>query len=285
MRLDAHQHFWSWSDDEYAWITDDQKILRQDYLPQHLEPLLRENGIEGTIAVQARQSLTETDYLVALSDTTGFIKGVVGWVDLLSEDLSPILDRYGNRLVGVRHLIHDEPDPAFMMNDRFRRGIGMLAGYDLTYDLLIRPEHLENSLRLVDEFPDQAFVIDHIGKPDIAGGEKAFWQRGIRKLAERDHVYCKLSGMVTEAAYHHWNDEEIPLAEFIPFMDTVLEHFGAERVMFGSDWPVCTLAASYDEVIDIVSEWILTLSSSEQRQIMGETATRFYHLDQEKAAS
>jgi len=278
MRIDAHQHFWHYNETDYDWIDDNQSYLKQDFLPAHLQPFLHENGLAGTIAVQARQSLPETDYLIQLASANFFIKGVVGWVDLRAANLLATLSKYKGELVGVRHIIHDEPETDFMLQDDFCRGIGMLQDFDYTYDLLIRPEHIDNCLKLIDRFPDQQFVIDHIAKPGIASGELEPWKSGIVKLAERRNVYCKLSGMVTEAAYLSWNEEEVPLNDFLPYLDVLLDSFGAGRLMYGSDWPVCTLAATYGEVYDIVNEYIFKLSPGEQADIMGETATRFYRL-------
>ncbi len=279
MRIDAHQHFWHYNETDYDWIRNNQRFLRQDYLPAHLQPYLHENGLAGTIAVQARQSIQETEYLLQLAKTNDFIKGIVGWVDLTAGDLSAALSKYQSQLTGVRHVIHDEPEIDFMLQADFCRGIGMLDDFGYTYDLLIRPEQFNSSLKLIDRFPNQQFVIDHIAKPDIASGEIEPWKSGMIKLAERENVYCKLSGMVTEANYLTWSEEEVPLNDFAPYIDVTLDSFGAERLMFGSDWPVCTLAATYDEVYDIVNEYIFKLSPDEQANIMGETATRFYQLN------
>ena len=279
MRIDAHQHFWQYNDQEYDWITADQKILRQDYSPKHLEYWLRDNGLAGSIAVQARQSTAENDYLIELAETNSFIKGIVGWMDLQSDNLLATLTKYQGKLCGVRHVIHDEADINFMLQEKFLRGIGMLNDFGYTYDLLVRPEHLPNCITLADRFPDQKFVIDHLAKPSIADATLDPWQEDITRLAERKNVYCKLSGMVTEAKFSAWGEEEVPLEEFTPYMDVVLGAFSAERLMFGSDWPVCTLASTFDEAYDIVNEYIVSLSSEEQALIMGETATGFYGLD------
>jgi L-fuconolactonase len=279
MRIDAHQQFWLYNETDYGWIGDSQRFLRQDFLPAHLQPYLHENGLAGTIAVQARQSIQETEYLIQIAKSNDFVKGVVGWVDLKAANLLATLSKYQAELAGVRHVIHDEPDIDFMLQDDFSRGIGMLQDFNYTYDLLIRPELINNSLKLIDRFPDQQFVIDHMAKPNIASGEIESWKSGMIKVAERENVYCKLSGLVTEAAYQTWNEEEVPLNDFEPYLDIVMDSFGAARLMFGSDWPVCTLAATYDEVYDIVNEYIFKLSPDEQTDIMGETATRFYQLE------
>lgn len=278
MRIDAHQHFWHYNATDYNWIDDNQNFLRQDYLPAHFLPFLHENGLAGSIAVQARQSIAETEYLIQTAKENDFIKGIVGWVDLRANNLLATLSKYQGALVGVQHVIFDEPEIDFMLRDDFSRGIGMLQDFNYTYDLLIRPDQLNNSLALIDRFPNQLFIIDHIAKPPIATGELEPWKSGMIKLAERENVYCKLSGMVTEAAYLTWGEEEVPLDDFVPYIEVVLNCFGAERLMFGSDWPVCTLAATYDEVYDIVNEYIAKLSPDERADIMGETATRCYQL-------
>jgi L-fuconolactonase len=279
MRIDAHQHFWHFNEQEYGWNAQTEYILRQDYLPAHLEYWLRDNGLAGSVAVQVRQTVAENDYLIGLAKDNDIIKGIVGWLDLTSDNLLEYLDRYQGKLCGLRHIIHDESSVDFMLKDDFLRGIGMLSKFNYTYDLLVRPEHLGNCLTLVDQFPDQKFVIDHIAKPSIGSAEISPWKEDISKLAERKNVFCKLSGMVTEANYNAWGEEELPLDDFIPYMDIVLEAFSASRLMYGSDWPVCTLASTYDEVYDIVNEYIARLSREEQTQIMGETATAFYNLN------
>ena len=278
MRIDAHQHFWHFNESEYHWDADQQRILRQDYLPGHLEYYLRDNGLEGTVAIQVRQLVEENDYLIQLAETNRFIKGVVGWLDLCSDELSVDLERYQGKLCGLRHIIDDEADVDFMLQEKFIRGIGKLNNYGYTYDLLVRPEHLGNCIALVEQFPNQQFVIDHLAKPSITTGTMSPWQEDINSLAERQNVYCKLSGMVTEADFTAWGEEELPLNEFLPYMDVVLEAFSADRLMYGSDWPVCTLASTYDEVYDIVNEYIIKLSVDEQARIMGDTATNFYDL-------
>ncbi len=279
MRIDAHQHFWRYNQQDFAWIDEGIKILRQDYLPAHVEPALEEHGITGAIAVQARQTLAENDYLVELSAAHPIIKGIVGWVDLQANDIADTLANLDQKIVGVRHLVHDEPNIDFMLGSKFRNGIAKLSHCGLTYDLLVRPAHLDNCIALVDEFPNQLFVVDHIGKPDIASGELEPWHTAIALLASRLNVFCKLSGMVTEADYTGWQEDEIDLTPFSAYMDTILETFTPDRVMFASDWPVCTIAATYDEVYDIVSAQIHSLSTEERVAIMGETATRFYGLE------
>ena len=278
MRIDAHQHYWRYAQEGYEWMGE-RNILKQDYLPAHSLPYLRENGLAGTVAIQARRTLEENDFLIELSKTNDFVKGVVGWVNLCAANVSDVIAQYQEDLCGIRHLIHDETDIDFMLQAEFTNGISQLESSGLTYDLLIRTQHLENATKLIDQFPHQPFVIDHIAKPFISREiPDNTWSTGMRALAERENVYCKLSGMVTEADYNEWGDDEIPLELFLPYMDLVLENFTPARTMFGSDWPVCTLAATYDEVYDIVNERLVTLSKDEQSDIMGDTATRFYGL-------
>lgn len=277
MRIDAHQHFWRYNDADYSWMGDNP-ILKQDYLPSHLYPALVENGLSGTIAVQARTTLAENEFLIELKEANDTIKGIVGWVDLTDRHVEATLNQYADALVGIRHPVHDEASVDFMLRDDFRRGLAMLSNFGLAYDLLIRPDHLDNTLLLVDELPHQTFVIDHLAKPAIATGAIEPWRRGITELAKRDNVYCKLSGLVTEANFYDWSEEELPLHEFAPFLDATFEAFGANRIMFGSDWPVCTLAAPYDEVYDLASEYLRQLSTAEQDQVMGKTAVDVYSL-------
>jgi L-fuconolactonase len=235
-------------------------------------------GFDGCIAVQARQSLEETRWLLELAEGNSFIRGVVGWVDLCSKDLGSAelrgqLERFAAhpRLVGVRHVVHDEPDDAFMLREDFRRGVGLLKEFDLTYDLLLHPRHLPVAVRLVEEFPEQPFVLDHIAKPFIARGEISPWREDFHALAKLPNVMCKLSGMVTEAKWRAWQRED-----FSPYLDVALEAFGADRLMIGSDWPVCTLAAEYAAAMQIVMEYVGQLSGDEQAAILGKNCARFY---------
>ena len=210
MLIDAHQHFWHYNPKEYGWISDRMEKLKRDFLPADLIPELQAMKFEGTIAVQARQSLEETRWLLTLADENNFIKGVVGWVDLCSEEAEDQLKEFSanSKFVGVRHVVHDEPDDRFMARKDFRRGISSLQKYSLTYDLLIFPKHLPLAMELVKEFPDQPFVLDHIAKPDIKGQRREPWASGIRKLAQLPNVYCKLSGMVTEADWKSWKKDD-----------------------------------------------------------------------------
>jgi L-fuconolactonase len=276
MTIDAHQHFWKYNAAEYAWMGESMAVLKRDHLPDELAKLARAAGIEGSVAVQARQSVVETEFLLALAKKHSFIKGVVGWVDLQSEKVDEQLAKYSRdkKLKAVRHVVQDEPDDDFMMRDAFVRGISKLQKYGLKYDILIYPKQLKCATRLVERFPDQPFVLDHIAKPFIKRGESEPWKKEMQELAQHENVWCKISGMVTEADWGKWKP-----ADFIPYMDAVLEMYGPERLMFGSDWPVCTVAGKYEQVVGIVKDWAGKLSESEQDRLFGKTAVKFYDLE------
>lgn len=275
MRLDAHQHFWKYNAADYGWITDDMSSLRRDYLPHHLQPALAAAGFDGSIAVQAEHSVDEMRWLLDLACENLFIKGVVGWLDLCAPSLRNRLEEFkGNkRLVGIRHFVQSEPDDDFMLRPEFRHGIAQLAEAGLAYDLLLYPRHLPVAARLVAEFPHQTFVLDHIAKPGIAAGILDPWRRDIAALAAFPNVSCKLSGMVTEARWNGWNT-----ADFAPFLEAVLDAFGPDRLMIGSDWPVCTVAGDYASVMDIVKNYIARLSAAERDAILGNNCARVYRI-------
>jgi L-fuconolactonase len=275
MNIDAHQHFWRYNEREYGWMGPGMETLKRDHLPPDLLPLLRSAGFDGAIAVQARQVLEETRWLLDLADRYSFIQGVVGWVDLRSPQLHQQLESFAAhpKLRGVRHVVHDEPDDQFMLREDFVRGISMLSEFYLTYDLLLFPKHLPAACELVKQFPDQRFVLDHIAKPLIKDGILEPWATDLRKLAAFPNVLAKASGMVTEANWSTWKP-----GDFTPYLDVVFELFGVERVMIGSDWPVCTVAATYGQVMSIVADFIRQFSLDEQEQILGENARRFYGL-------
>jgi L-fuconolactonase len=277
MKIDSHHHFWKYKAIEYGWIDEPMKILQQNYLPQDLKLVLESEGFDGCIAVQARQSLEETRWLLQLADENPWILGVVGWVDLCAPDIDKQLINLSQnkKLVGVRHIIHDEPDDRFMLRDDFRHGIGCLAKHGLTYDLLLFPKHLKNAVMLVAEFPDQPFVIDHISKPLIRQGILEPWETDLRLLAKYPNVNCKLSGMVTEAVWNNWDQKT-----FKPYLDVVFEAFGPDRLMIGSDWPVCLLGGPYSKVIAIVKKYIEKLDTATQNKILGENCCQFYKLHQ-----
>jgi L-fuconolactonase len=276
MRLDAHQHFWKYSAREYAWIDEGMGALKRDFLPQDLHPLLNANGFDGCISVQARQDLEETKWLLELAGQNDFIKGVVGWVDLRSGELHAQLDGLAGhkKLVGVRHIVQAEPDDEFMLRADFRDGISQLRERGLTYDLLLYPRHLPAAVKMVSQFPDQKFVLDHIAKPGIAAGLLAPWERDIRELAKLDNVWCKISGMVTEAKWNAWKT-----ADFLPYLDTVFEAFSPDRLMIGSDWPVCTLSADYAATMGIVKQYLEHLPVDSQDKVLGGNCARFYGLE------
>jgi len=275
MKLDSHQHFWKYDAIEYGWIDNSMQLLQRDFLPHDLEAILTENGFSGTIAVQARQSLAETRWLLDLAEKNPFIKGVVGWVDLCAKDIELQLAELSKhtKLVGVRHVLHDEADDQFMLRAEFKNGIRCLKKYNLTYDLLLFPKHLKIASQLVAEFPDQPFVLDHISKPPIKAGTLEPWKSDIEELAKFKNVYCKLSGMVTEADLNNWNQ-----STFDTYLEIIVDTFGPDRLMIGSDWPVCLLGGDYSEVIAIVTKYISKFELRIQHKIMGENAIQFYHL-------
>lgn len=275
MRIDSHQHFWIYAADEYLWIDEAKDALKRDYMPADLAPLMAPNGIDGTVAVQARQNPRETEFLLELADAHDFIRGVVGWVDLRAEDVAAQLERFAPhpRLVGVRHIVHDEVDDRFMLGGGFLDGLALLKQYKLTYDLLLYPRHLQVAIDVVKRFPDQPFVLDHIAKPFIKDGILEPWASEIRELATYENVCCKVSGMVTEAAWKAWMRDD-----YAPYLDVVFDCFGIDRLMFGSDWPVCTLSGSYSQVVGIVRDYIRGLSDEEQDKVMGANARSFYSL-------
>jgi len=275
MRIDAHQHFWQYDPSQYPWISDAIPTLKHDFLPEHLEPLLAHHQFNGSVLVQARQDRSEIDWLLTLANAHRSIKGVVGWLDLQAPDIATQLERYTKhaKFKGIRHVVQDETDDRFMLRPEFLRGLAMLHNFNLTYDLLIVPKQLPAAIEIVNRLPDQKFVIDHIGKPLIKDRVLAPWEADMRELAQASNVSCKVSGMVTEADAEHQQ-----LADFRPYLEVVFDCFTPDRLMFGSDWPVCTLAGSYDQVVSIVQDYIQPLSTSAQALIMGGTATAFYGL-------
>jgi L-fuconolactonase len=274
-RIDCHQHFWKYNPAHQVWMTDQMAVLRRDFLPEELEPLLKAIQFNGTIAVQARQMVEETEWLLELSDKHDFIKGVVGWVDLRSPKLRAQLERYAKhpKLVGVRHVVHDEADDNFMLRPEFRRGLAQLGEFHLTYDLLLFPKHLPVAVQLVTEFPSQPFVLDHIAKPAIRDGLVSPWQEDLARLAEFPNVFCKLSGLVTEAKWKQWRP-----GDFHRYLDRVVAAFGPERVMIGSDWPVCTLSGDYVSTMRLVTDYVERFSARIQDDILGGNCARFYRL-------
>jgi L-fuconolactonase len=275
MKIDSHQHFWQYNEEEYGWMGPQMGVLKRDYLPDDLRPMQQTVGIEGTVAVQARQIVEETRWLLELTDCYPFIKGVVGWVDLRSPELHSQLERFvaHPKFRGVRHVVHDEIDDRFILRPDVLRGIAALAPFGLTYDLLLYPKHLPVANELVAQFPEQPFVLDHIAKPLIKDDLLEPWATDMKRLAANPNVCCKVSGMVTEADWQGWTADD-----FEPYLDVTFEAFGPERIMIGSDWPVCTVAGTYGAVMQIVIDYINKLSGAEQAAVMGGTAASFYGL-------
>lgn len=275
MMIDSHHHLWIYKPKDYGWVDDSMSVLKHDYLPEDLALELENSRISGTVVIQARQILEETRWLLELADENSFIKGVVGWLDLRSPDLEQQLLKFAThpKLVGVRHVIHDEADDDFMLHPDFIQGIAKLVDYDLVYDLLLFPRHLERAIKLVDSFPRQRFVLDHLGKPPINAGIMEPWKSDIGRLAAFPNVWCKLSGMVNEADHKHWQYKDL-----LPYMEVAWDSFGPERIMLGSDWPVCRLAGEYNEVINIVPKFIESLNCKDQEKILYQNAIDCYKL-------
>jgi L-fuconolactonase len=275
MRIDAHQHYWIYSPHEYGWIDESMAAIRRDFLPQDLKPELDRGGFGGSVLVQTRQTLEETRWLLMLASHCPEICGVVGWADLCSPDISSQLKEFAEnpKLVGLRHIVQAEPDDNFLLREDFIRGISMLEIFDLAYDILIYARHLPVAAKFVERFPKQRFVLDHMAKPPIKNGDIELWARGIRRLAEFPNVYCKLSGLVTEADWQDWTPDQIT-----PYLDVAIEAFGPERLMIGSDWPVCLVAGSYQRVISLVGDYLRNLPAAAQQAVMGGNAQRFWRI-------
>ena len=282
MRLDAHQHFWRYDRAQYPWIGANMRVLARDWLPSDLAGELGKARMDGCIAVQARASSAENELLLGFARENAFVRGVVGWVDLCAEDVADVLAPLAQDplFVGVRHLVQDEPDDQFVLRADFQRGLAALAGLDLAYDLLTHPRHLPAAIALVERFPEQRFVVDHLSKPDVKRGTLDPWRAELRMLAESPHVACKLSGLVTEADWQAWQP-----ADCRPYLDHAYEVFGEDRVMFGSDWPVCLLAADYARVHALVDDWSAALPERARKKLFGENAARFYGIEPQRAAS
>ncbi len=274
--VDAHQHFWKFDPNRDRWITEEMQILRKDYLPDELGKEFKRHRIHGSVVVQANSSMEENRFLLELADLHAFIFGVVGWVDLTSVDLEEQLKYYSQFPVvkGFRHLLQGVHQRDMMLNYEFQRGIGLLNSYGFSFDLLILADQLRYAEKLVAAFPEQRFVIDHLAKPEIKNGISSVWRAAMKKFAPYKNVYCKISGMVTEADLEFWKIED-----FHPYIDTVLEVFGTKRVMFGSDWPVCLQGGTYGEVKEITDNYFNSFSLSEQANFFGNNAIDFYRLN------
>lgn len=274
MKIDSHQHFWKYDSVKHGWIDDSMEKIQRDFMPEDLEPLLEDARLDGCISVQADESEQETEFLLNLADQHDFIKGVVGWVDLESVNLDERLEGWDQyeKLKGFRQILQGQP-AGTILDDRFLKGIKKLEKTRFRYDILIFENQLQECVRFVEQFQDMPFVIDHIAKPSIKKSSFEEWASHMKKLADFPNIYIKLSGMVTEADWNHWKKDD-----FKPYLDTCLELFGADRLMIGSDWPVCLLAGEYKEVIGIVEDYLDGLSQTEYDGIMGETAAEFYQI-------
>jgi L-fuconolactonase len=274
MIVDAHHHLWDPALADYPWMTEEVDAIRRRFGPEDLEPLLREYGIDGTVVVQARASVDETRWLLETADATSFVLGVVGWIDLTGADAARVLaDLTGGRLVGIRHQVHDEPDPAWLLRDDVQRGIAAVGEAGLVYDLLVRTAELSAALETVRRLPDMRFVLDHLAKPPARSGDTDDWARGLAAFADLPNVTCKLSGLVTEADWAAWRS-----AELSAYHRRAIAWFGADRCMFGSDWPVCLLAAEYGDVLALLLEVLADLGEQERADVLGATAVRTYGL-------
>lgn len=274
MRIDSHQHFWKFDPVRDAWIDESMLNIKRDFLPKDLQSILKKNKIDGCVAIQADQSTEETRFLLDHSAKNRFIKGVVGWVDLCDQKVGDTLNDYAKNPLfkGVRHIVQAE-GKGFMLRDDFQRGIAQLKDFDLTYDILIYPNQLEEAITLVNKNPDQAFVLDHMAKPYIKDKKIIDWSEAILTLGSLKNVYCKLSGFVTEGNWKSWEK-----SDFQDYLEIVLKAFGVDRLMFGSDWPVCLLAAEYSQVLEIIEDFLIPLSDADKNKIMGGNAYKFYKL-------
>ena len=275
MKIDSHHHFWKYSAEEYPWIGDAMAGLRRDFLPEHLKAEIAAAGINGVVSVQARQNVRETEWLLSLADRNPFIKAVVGWVPLAKPDVRDTLAAFAEnpKFRAVRHVVQDEPDDRFILGNDFNRGVSALRDFGLVYDVLIFERQLAHSIEFVDRHPQQIFVLNHIAKPRIGDHATEPWRANIRELARRPNVFCKVSGMVTEANWKTWTE-----AQLRPYFDVVLEAFGPKRLMFGTDWPVCLAACGYARWMELVRKFSVRLSAEEQEWLFGKTAVQAYGL-------
>jgi L-fuconolactonase len=275
MKIDSHQHFWRYDAVRDTWITDSMAVLRRDFLPEHLAAELAANGIDASIAVQADQSESETMFLLGLAEKNKSVAGVVGWVDLSSPRVGERLEHFSHssKLRGFRHIAQSEPDDRFLARENFVKGVAQLRAFGFTYDILIYPKQLPAAIELVARLPEQRFVVDHLAKPEIKSGKTAPWAAQMKEIAQNKNVFCKLSGMVTEADWKHSKADD-----FKPYLNVVFGAFGADRLMFGSDWPVCLLGATYRQVKQLIEEYVKGFSQSDKEGIFGGNAARFYGL-------
>lgn len=274
MRIDSHQHFWIYNKKNHQWIDDSMKKIRKNFLPSKLKLELKKNKIDGSVLIQVDQTEEENFFLLNQASNNSFIKGVVGWINLRDNKLSEKLDYYSQNPIfkGVRHIVQSEKDN-FFSNQRFRDGIAQLSKFNLTYDILIYPRHLLSTIEMVKKLPNNIFILDHIGKPKISGEIDIKWKENIMELSKSENVYCKISGLVTECEQYKWKN-----VEFKPYLDHILNCFGTKRVMFGSDWPVCLVAADYNHVISIVKKYFKNFSKNELNQFFGLNCIKAYNI-------
>jgi L-fuconolactonase len=275
MNIDSHQHFWRFDAVRDAWITDAMAVLRRDFLPEHLAAELTANAMDVSVAVQADQSETETMFLLDLAEKNKRIAGVVGWVDFRSPHIVERLEHFSrfSKLRGFRHIAQGEPDDRFLVSKDFVKGVAQLRTFGFTYDILVYPKQLPAAIELVTRFPEQRFVIDHLAKPEIKAGKTEPWATYMRKIAQHQNVFCKVSGLVTEGDWKHWKPDD-----FRPYLDVVFDAFGPDRLMFGSDWPVCLLAGTYRQVKQLVETYVKDFSQADREKISGGNAALFYGL-------
>jgi len=273
-RIDSHQHFWKYDSARHSWITDEMKIIKQDFLPKDLAPILNEHKIDGCVLVQVDQTESETEFFLELAKQNSFIKGVVGWIDFRSDKINERLNHFSQfkNLKGFRHIVQGEPK-GFLQQKKFLFGIKQLEKYNFTYDVLIYHHQLEEAVEYIRQFPNQKFVIDHLAKPNIRSNEFTNWSKGMKELSSFENVFCKLSGFTTEANWNSWKPED-----FTPYFEFVLQNFGTKRLLYGSDWPVCLCSSTYKSQLQLVEDFISKLSTSEKQQIMGGNAIDFYNL-------
>ncbi|MXV17821.1 amidohydrolase family protein [Hufsiella ginkgonis] len=276
MKIDSHQHFWKFDPVRDSWIDESMQVIQRDFFPQDLHPVLARHGISGCVVVQSDQSPAENVFQLENAASYDFVKGVVGWVDLQAGDIYDQLAQLAafKKMKGFRHVLQGETDRALMLKPSFMRGISALSAYGFTYDILIFPDQLHFAAELAKAFPGQPFVLDHIAKPGIKKAETGDWKTGLETLARFENISCKVSGMVTEADWQHWK-----ISDFTPYLDVVFDAFGADRLMFGSDWPVCEVAGGYDKMIGIVTQYTSKLSVTENEKFWGGNAIKFYNLD------
>ncbi len=276
LKIDAHQHFWQFDPIRDSWITNEMSVIKRDFLPADIKPSLTRNEIDGTVLVQTCQDESDNEFMLKLAEQNSFIKGVVGWIDLQATNAEERLNYYYTnfpKLKGIRHVVQGEPDDRFMLGKKFRQGISLLKQFGFTYDILIYPKHIKYASELVSEFPDQKFVLDHIAKPFIKTGEIEAWKNDIIDLAQYRNVFCKVSGMLTEADWYKWRT-----SDFTPYLEVIFNAFGTNRLMYGSDWPVCLLAGAYSRSLEILQIFSSRYSQQEQELFFGGNAVRFYNL-------